>query len=205
MARFSKGRLVDALRELSFELRRSRVCGHIYIVGGAAMALGFDSRRETMDVDALITTGHGPVTDAVRRIGRRRGWPETWLNEEAASAIPRDPDGRAKTVYGDAHLVVTAASAEHLLAMKIRAARPKDHQDIAYLIRRLKLSSAREVFDLHDEVFPRDPPRMRNLERARHILRSLWPQDRSMDGDNRYANARDLGRLRYHQLWRHVA
>ena len=194
--RFSRDGLVDAFRELSYELPRTRVRGHNYIVGGAAMTLGFDSRRETTDVDALITTGHGPVEDAVRRIGRRRGWPETWLSEEAASVIPLGSDGRAMTVYGDSHLVVTAASAEHLLAIKVRAARPKDEQDIAYLARRLKVSSAREVFDLHDEAFPHDPPKRRNLARARNILRNLWPHDRSMDGDDRYGRARGMGPAR---------
>ena len=59
------------------------------------MAPGFDSRRQTMDVDALIKEGHGPVVEAVRRIGRGRGWPDGWLNEEAVSAIPRGKDGRA--------------------------------------------------------------------------------------------------------------
>ena len=200
MAPFSKATLRAAFRELSRELWRARVRGHVYVIGGAAMALGFDDRRQTMDVDALITVGHGPVTDAVRRIGRRRGWPETWLNEEAVSAMPRGRDGRARTVYGDRHLVVTAASAEHLLAMKVRAARPKDQDDIAFLARHLGLSSAREVFDLHDEVFPGDRPRERSYASARKILRQLWPRDRSMDRDDRYgygaARRRDSGRPR---------
>lgn len=100
--------------------------------------------------------------------------------------MPRGRDGRARTVYGDRHLVVTAASAEHLLAMKVRAARLKDREVILFLARLLGLSSAREVFDLHDEVFPDDPPRRRNLADARQILRMLWPSDSSMDHDDRY-------------------
>ena len=186
MEPFSKDSLEAALRELSRELRWRRVRAHIYVIGGAGMALGFDDRRHTMDVDALIKKGHGPVVDAVRRIGRRRGWPETWLDEEAVPAIPRGRDGRARTVYGDRNLVVTAASAEHLLAMKVRAARIKDRKDIAFLAKRLGLSSGREVFDIHDKVFPHDPPKRRSLERARTILRDLWPQDRSLDRDDRY-------------------
>ena len=186
MEPFSADSLEAAFRELSRELQWHHVRAHIYVIGGAAMALGFDDRRHTMDVDALIKRGHGPCVDAVRRIGRRRGWPDTWLNEEAVPAIPRGRDGRARTVYGDRNLVVTAASAEHLLAMKVRAARPKDRKDIGFLAKRLGLSSAREVLDLHDKVFPRDPPNRRNLERACQILSDLWPQDRSLDRDDRY-------------------
>lgn len=186
MEPFSADSLEAAFRELSRELRWRRVHAHIYVIGGAAMALGFDGRRQTMDVDALIKEGHGPVVEAVRRIGRRRGWPETWLNEEAVPSMPRGRDGRARTVYGDRHLVVTSASAEHLLAMKVRAARPKDQEDIAFLVRRLGLASGREVLDLHDEVFPHDPPKRRSLERARKILQVLWPDDRSLERDDRY-------------------
>ena len=90
------------------------------------------------------------MVEAVRRIDRRRDWPKTWLNEEAVPSMPRGGDDRVRTVYGDRHLVVTAASAEHLLPMKVRAARPKDQADIAFLVRRLGLASGREVVDLHD-------------------------------------------------------
>ena len=198
MEPFSRDSLEHAFRELSRELRRARVRGHVYIIGGAAMAMGFDDRRHTMDVDALIREGRGPVVDAVRAIARRRRWPETWLNEAAASANPRGRDGRARTVFGDRHLVVTAASAEHLLAMKVRAARLKDEEDIALLARRLDLSSAREVWDLHDQVFPDNPPPRRNFADAGGILGKLWPQDRSLAGDDRYGYgyAREGGRGR---------
>ena len=140
----------DAFRELSQELARRQAQAHVYVIGGDAMALGFDSRRLTFDIEALIREGHGPVTDAVRTIGRRRGWLETWLNEEAVSAIPRGTDGRAQTVYGDRNLIVTAASAEHMLAMKVRAGRIKDYDDILFLVDTLAFHSADEVFDLHD-------------------------------------------------------
>ena len=194
MEPFSANSLEAAFRELSRELQWRRVRARVYVIGGAAMALGFDDRRHTMDVDALIKEGHGPVVEAVRRIGRRRGWPDAWLNEEAVSAMPRGRDGRARTVYGDRNLVVTAASAEHLLAMKVRAARHKDEEDIAFLARHLGLSSAREVFDLHDEVFPDDPPQRQSFEDACEILRDLWPHDRSLGSGRRYGYGLERGR-----------
>ena len=186
--------LEDASCELSRELQRRHVRAHIYAIGGAAMALGFDDRRQTIDVDALIKKGRGPVVESVRRIGRRRGWPDTWLNEHAVSAIPRGKDRRARTAYGDGNLVETAASPKHLLAMKVRGARAKDCEDIVVLAERLGLASGREVLDLHDEAFPRDPPMKRNLERARRILSDLWPQDRSLDRDDRYGYRLEHGR-----------
>lgn len=188
MEPFSRDILESALRELSLELRRLGVRAHLYLVGGAAMAMGFDDRRHTMDVDVLIKEGHGPVTAAVRRIGRRRGWPETWLNEQAAAAIPRGRDDRARTVYGDRNLVVTAASPEHLLAMKVRAARPKDRGDIELLVDQLGLGSVEEVFDVHDSAFPLDPPGRRSFGRACRILKRLWPGGCLVDYDQRYGS-----------------
>ena len=125
--------IADALQELSDELKRARVKAHLYLVGGAAIAMAFRDSRRTYDLDVLITEGHGPVVDETRRIARRRGWPETWLNEQAASSIPKLPDRRAATLYGSSNLVVTGASAEHLLAMKVRAGRQIDLPDIALL------------------------------------------------------------------------
>lgn len=171
---FSTVSLEEAFRELSQELRWHRVRAHIYVIGGAATALGFDNRRHTMDVDALIESGHGPMVDAVR--------------------LHRAPDGPARTVYGDRNLVVTAASAEHLSAMKVRAARAKNRNDIAFLAKRLGLSSARKVFDRHDEVFPGTPPRRRSFEDACKIMRNLLPRDRSLAGADRYGYG--LGRDR---------
>ena len=150
------------------------------------MALGFDHQRYTMDVDVLIQEGHGAVTDAVRRIARRHGWPESWLNEAAVPAMPKHGDSLARTVYADRNLVVTAASPKHLLAMKVRAARIKDQDDILFLAEYLELSSVREVWDLHDKTFPYDPPKKNSFVDACQILRNLWPQDHSMDDDDRY-------------------
>ncbi len=187
MEPFSRDRLEGALRALSLELRRRRVRAHLYVVGGAAMAIGFDDRRHTMDLDVLIKEGHGPVTAAVRR----RGWPETWLNELAAAAIPQGRDDRAKTVYGDQNLVVTAAAPEHLLAMKVRAARPKDRGDIELLVSHLGLGLLEEVFDLHDLAFPLDPPGRRSFGRACRILRQIWPGGGLMDYDERYGRSEE--------------
>lgn len=186
MGPFSAGDLRDAFRELSQELARRRVKAHVYVIGGAAMALGFDSRRLTYDVDALIREGHGPVSDAVKAIGRRRGWPESWLDEEAVPAIPRGTDGRARTVHGDRNLAVTAASAEHMLAMKVRAGRIKDHDDILFLVDALELHSAEEVFDLHDQVFPQSSPPRISFKNVCELLQGIWPNDSSLAGKDRY-------------------
>ena len=87
MAPLSAGELHAAFEQLSEELARRGSTAHIYIVEGAVMVLGFDSRRLTHDVDTLIREGHGHVTDAVRTIGRRRGWSQTMAQRASHTPV----------------------------------------------------------------------------------------------------------------------
>ncbi len=191
MEPFSADRLEAAFRELSKELRFRRARAHIYIIGGAAIALGFDNRRLTLDIDAVVRDGHGHLMEAVRKVAYRHRWPTAWLNEQAVMAVPLRKDHLAQTVYADSNLTVTGASAKHLLAMKVRAARPKDADDIAFLAQHLGMNKARQVWDLHDQVFPRDPPQRTSFQDATALMVRLWPRDRSMDSDDRYGYRHD--------------
>ena len=92
-------RILDLFDELSDELRFTRTRAQIYIIGGAAMSLAFARDRTTRDIDARIDTGHSRLTEAVQKIGRKYGLGDTWLNDQATTAIPRTTDIRARTLY----------------------------------------------------------------------------------------------------------
>jgi Nucleotidyltransferase of unknown function (DUF6036) len=62
----------DAFRRLGDRLLRRGVIADIYIFGGAAMALAYDARRATRDIDAVFKP-HGIVGRGPRC--RRRTWP----------------------------------------------------------------------------------------------------------------------------------
>jgi hypothetical protein len=147
-------RLLKLFDELSAELRFSRTRAQIYIVGGAAMSLAFDRERTTRDVDARIDTGHSRLVEAVRKVGRRYGLGDTWLNDQATTAIPRASDRRAETLYQSPHLTVTGASAKHLLAMKLLAGRNKDREDVATLAEHLKLKEPGDAIRIYEALFP---------------------------------------------------
>jgi hypothetical protein len=51
-------------------------------------------------------------------------------------------------------LRVSAASPEHLLAMKVLAARRRDPDDIRFLVKHLNMATADDVLALCVEVFP---------------------------------------------------
>jgi len=165
----SKTELVELLETLSERLRRRRAVARLYVIGGACMALAYGRGRSTEDIDARIDTGHGALTEVVHEIARERGLPPGWLNEQATSAIPRGPDRRARTLYESPYLVVTGASAEYLLAMKLEAGRDKDVEDIAYLLDRLRIEQSDEALAIHEAALPDSERRAQ----ARALLSAL--------------------------------
>ena len=134
------------------------------------MSLAFDRRRTTHDVDARIDAGHGALAEAVQEIARERGIPGTWLNEQATANIPRAADLRARTVYDSPYLTITGASAEHILAMKLEAARASDEEDIRTLVRHLEIRSVEEALDLHSRLFPQSTRQTRATRVLHRVL-----------------------------------
>ena len=155
-----------ALDGLSRNLAERDVKAHIYVVGGAAMILAHRCFRATGDVDVLEVDRREEVLQAAEEVGREQGLPHDWLNDAVRRApLPeRRPDARPVVIHDSPHLSVTGASAEQLLAMKVRAGRPADRDDIKFLIDRLEISTLLHVKAIHDEVFPRSAIPQNNIE-----------------------------------------
>ena len=66
--------------------------------------------------------------------------------------MPPPKDDRARTVFNTPGLVVTGASAEHVLAMKIDAARNSDEDDIGVLVDQLGITSADQALEISRTV-----------------------------------------------------
>lgn len=64
----------------------------------------------------------------------------------------------ARRVFDHPGLRVSAASPEHLLVMKVLAARRRDAEDIRFLVKHLHLSNAEDVLALCAEIFPDESP-----------------------------------------------
>ena len=173
--RLDHGKLTELFEDLADHLREERVRGHIYLVGGAAMMLAFQRNRTTWDVDAYVRNQgaeHASVMEAVRRVAGKHGLPENWLNELATTFMPIGEDLRAPMLFDSPHLVVTGASAEHMLAMKLLAGREADLDDIDTLLEHLQITTSEDALELHKRVFPTTPV----SERARaHLMHKLNP------------------------------
>ena len=140
--------------ELSAELEREGLRGHVYIVGGAALIAGYGRRRATHDVAGKMVSEKRGITEAARRLAEKHDLPANWLNENATLFVPHKQDSQAATVFNTPNLVVTGASARHLLAMKIDAGRPEDVEDIEWLIDKLRIDTIEEAIEVHRETYP---------------------------------------------------
>jgi predicted nucleotidyltransferase len=161
----------DAFRRLGDRLYRRGVVADIYVVGGAAMALAYDARRSTQDIDAIFQP-HGIVLEESEVIARELGLPRWWLNEQASAYVAPGGDPAAPRVFDHPGLRVSAASPEHLLAMKVLAARRRDADDVKVLVKHLGLTNAEQVLSICSEVFPDEPV----PDRARDILAEAFDE-----------------------------
>ena len=164
-----------ALTELAERLASTRSTARLYVAGGAAMALAYDSDELTRDIDAAIVDGHGAVMPIVREIARARRWPSTWLNEQATPYMPAVPERRGQVVFDHPALKVVAASPEHMLAMKVRAARTSDVAHTRRLIRRTGLTDPDQVQALVESVFPGEPLGRRQRRWLEELLAAMAP------------------------------
>ncbi len=75
-------------------------------------------------------------------------------------------------MYDSPWLTITGASAEHILAMKLEAARATDEDDIRTLIRHLGIRSAEEALQVHARLFPLSTRQTRAARLLRAVLES---------------------------------
>ena len=142
------------LDELSAALEAHGVRGHVYLIGGGAMITGYGRDRTTKDVDVRIDEAKDEVLAAAAAIGERHGLDERWLDLGAAQFVPRGDDVRARTIHNSPGLLVTGASAEHLLAMKVFAARDIDLQDVKHLAGVLDITRASDAIRICEQAYP---------------------------------------------------
>jgi hypothetical protein len=84
----------EAFRRLGDRLAKRGVVADLYVFGGAAMALAYDSRRATRDVDALFKP-HGIVHEEALAVAAELGLPRWRLNEQASSYVAPGGDPAA--------------------------------------------------------------------------------------------------------------
>lgn len=147
--------LTALLREVGDVLAGEGVRAEMYVVGGAALALAYDSRRLTRDVDAVFVPKMQVYRAAAAVATRHRdlGLPDDWLNDAVKGLLPPGYDQNQRVAFESPGLTVSVASPEHLLALKIAAARvARDADDILLLCDVIGVRSIEQALDIADTV-----------------------------------------------------
>lgn len=144
--------IVELLTELGRRLAARGLEGEMYVVGGAAIALAFDSRRSTRDIDAVFEP-KTEIYEVAGELAADRGLPDGWLNDAVKGFLAgADPD--APLVLETPGLAVSTASPRILLAMKVLSHRVgEDEEDVRLLAAELELETAAEVLTLAEAVY----------------------------------------------------
>jgi hypothetical protein len=146
-----RAEIIDALTALGARLNERGVTGEMYVVGGAAIALAFDERRSTRDIDAVFEPKM-TVYEAAAEVAEELELPLGWLNDAVKGYLVEDP--YASPVLEIPGLRCLAASPRILLALKVLAHRVgEDEADVRLLAGELGLDTADQVLELAAEVF----------------------------------------------------
>lgn len=144
--------ILVALHALAARLHERGIEGELYVVGGAAIAIAFDARRATRDVDAVFEPKQ-ELYSAAEQVGAELGLPPGWLNDGVKGFVS-GPDATAATALEVPGLRVLVASPRILLAMKVLAHRiGEDDDDVRLLASELGLKSAEQVLAVAEQVY----------------------------------------------------
>ena len=168
---FGKRELIEAFELLDDELSERGIRAELFVVGGAAMAIAYDTRRTTTDVDAIFTPT-SEVRAAARVVAESLGLEPDWLNDGAKGFAPGD-DPSQVSVFEGKSLSVAVASPKYLLAMKLLASRTdRDVDDIKSLYQLCGYTTADEGLDLLSSYYPERII----APRVQFLLQELFPE-----------------------------
>ena len=150
----TKEEIKQHLGELNEELRSMDVKGEICLYGGAVMALAYDARPDTKDVDAIFEPPQ-KIRDAAARVARAHDLKPDWLNDAVKGfLVPH----KRRMLLDLSNLRVFVPEPDYLLAMKAISARhdTMDAADLRLLVDLLQIKSVEDVLRIVEEYYPRE-------------------------------------------------
>lgn len=154
----NKKRILELFNELDLELKKKSIHGDLFIVGGAAMSVAYDSHPSTKDIDGIWKPSKEVRVAAKAVANRNTDIGEDWLNDGVKGFLPGKNDDSQKVVYSGENFTVAAASPKYLLATKILASRAsQDVDDIKFLIALCKFGTVGECLDIVEAYYPGRP------------------------------------------------
>ena len=148
MSELSKDKILEYFGEINQKLIEIGKHGEIIIAGGAALAVAFNARNSTRDIDAIFRPSE-VMRKIIKNIAEEHGLPEDWLNDGVKGFITEKM--KREKYLSLSNLDVYNIDAAGLLAMKLTSARiyAKDMEDSIFL---MKLLDIKEIVDLFDII-----------------------------------------------------
>jgi len=137
----NRKQIIKALKTLSRNLEKKGIRGDIYLLGGAALIIAYNAKKETKDVDAVFLP-KSEIRKAAEEVANVLNLKKDWLNDAVKGYLSNKPDQTPVVVLDEPGLRVMSASAEYLLAMKLLSARREDEADIKFLCDYLGIKSS---------------------------------------------------------------
>lgn len=148
-----------ALSLLNDKLAVREVQGELCLFGGAVMALVYDARPSTRDVDAIMAP-KSELTSAAGEVAEEMNLPAAWLNDGVKGFVSAQPELTSEGLPKFTHLRLFCPTPSYLLAMKCLAARADaldhsgDKADVLVICRHLGLKSAEQVMEIVQRFYP---------------------------------------------------
>lgn len=158
----TKDDIVRGLRRLDRIALESGMLIELSVYGGAALAIAFDVRNATRDVDAVVNGDPVFLRESAIKVAEEEGWPVDWLNDGVKGFISQNEamvlmnDFKAAEEGG---LRVFVPTPEYLFAMKCMAMRSgqdgsHDIEDIKSLAEIARITSHEAALNLIESFYP---------------------------------------------------
>jgi len=146
-----------AINEFAQRLQAEQLQVEMYLFGGANMIFSYGARTQTDEIDSAFRPSLPKVYDILREVGKKYDLPNNWIDMQSPKFLPPTIDRQEQVLYDHPSLRVLGASPEHMLAMKLMAARTKDTQDVKLLLQLLGTPTRQQVEGLFANVWETEP------------------------------------------------
>ena len=169
----SKQDILRGFRTIDRKARDAEQLIDLSVYGGAALALVFDLRNATRDVDAVVRGSATFLRQIAAEIAESEGWPTDWLNDGVKGFLSAHEKMMLMEAFQatapQGGLRIHTPAPEYLFAMKCMAMRPegiegsRDISDIAALANIIGITSVDAALTLVEAFYPasRIPPKVR--------------------------------------------
>jgi hypothetical protein len=172
MLMLKKEDILRGLRSIDTQAKEVSVLVDLSIYGGAALAITFNLRHATRDVDAVVHGAPDFLRLAAARVAAQEGWPPDWLHDGVKGFTSSHEQMRLMQAFAgspEGGLRIYTPAPEYLFAMKCMAMRPEglegshDISDIEALADIVGIKDAQAALALVEAFYPaaRIPPKVR--------------------------------------------